>query len=76
MIQVRIEYKEGMKRLELDLNIYLHDLRICYIEWKEEFKRLDLILLSEETFLEIIQNLKETGMYLSLQFSINLLHIY
>lgn len=76
MIQLKIEYKEGMKRLELDLNLYLHDLRMCYVEWMEKFKKLDLVPLSEETFLEIIESLKRTGMYLSLQFSINLLYYY
>ena len=42
MVELVVEYSQGIRRETLELNLYLNDLRVCYVEWLNIFKKKEL----------------------------------
>ena len=72
MIELVVEYSQGIRRETLELNLYLNDLRVCYVEWLNIFKKKELWPLDEETFYKIVEDFQKYGYYISKPFSLHL----
>lgn len=72
MVELVVEYSQGIRRETLELNLYLNDLRVCYVEWLNIFKKKELWPLDEETFYKIVEDFQKYGYYISKPFSLHL----
>lgn len=72
MVELVVEYSQGIRRETLELNLYLDDLRVCYVEWLNIFKKKELWPLDEETFYKIVEDFQKYGYYISKPFSLHL----
>ena len=72
MVELVVEYSQGIRRETLELNLYLNDLRVCYVEWLNIFKKKELWPLDEETFYKIVEDFQIHGYYISKPFSLYL----
>ena len=67
---VNIKYSQGMRTEVLRLNLSA----TSYEDWKQSFIEKDLWVLSEDTFLTIVNSLQKVGYYLSKPFSLHIIN--
>lgn len=67
---VNIKYSQGMRTEVLRLNLSA----TSYEDWNQSFIEKDLWVLSEDTFLTIVDSLQKVGYYLSKPFSLHIIN--